>query len=64
MGPAQQPPLHDAAREIDNSERRKLRVDTTAVETDIHFPTDSGLVGDGVRVVSRLLRSSTAPGTP
>ncbi len=35
---------------------RKLRVDTTAVETNIHFPTDSGLIGDGVRVVSRLLR--------
>jgi IS5 family transposase len=39
---------------------RKLRVDTTAVETDIHFPTDSGLVGDGVRVVSRLLRRAKA----
>jgi transposase, IS5 family len=35
---------------------RKLRVDTTAVETDIHYPTDSGLLGDGVRVLSRLLR--------
>jgi IS5 family transposase len=39
---------------------RKLRVDTTAVETDIHFPTDSGLIGDGVRVVSRLLRRARA----
>ena len=35
---------------------RKLRVDTTAVETEIHYPTDSGLIGDGVRVLSRLLR--------
>jgi transposase, IS5 family len=35
---------------------RKLRVDTTAVETEIHYPTDSGLIGDGVRVISRLLR--------
>src|SRR4051794_7198880 len=35
---------------------RKLRVDTTAVETEIHYPTDSALIGDGVRVVSRLLR--------
>ncbi|MGZ3396742.1 MAG: ISNCY family transposase [Isosphaeraceae bacterium] len=39
---------------------RKLRVDTTAVETEIHFPTDSGLIGDGVRVVSRLLRRARA----
>src|SRR5512135_1315032 len=35
---------------------RKLRVDTTAVETDIHYPTDSGLLGDGVRVLARLLK--------
>lgn len=34
---------------------RKQRVETTAVESDIPFPTDSGLIGDGVRVVSRLL---------
>jgi IS5 family transposase len=39
---------------------RKLRVDTTAVETEIHYPTDSGLIGDGVRVVSRLLRRARA----
>jgi IS5 family transposase len=35
---------------------RKLRVDTTAVETNIHDPTDSALLGDGVRVLSRWLR--------
>lgn len=39
---------------------RRLRVDTTAVETNIHFPTDSGLIGDGVRAVSRLLRRARA----
>ena len=39
---------------------RKLRVDTTVVETNIHYPTDSGLIGDGVRVVSRLLRRARA----
>lgn len=38
----------------------KLRVDTTAVEMVIHFPTDSGLVGNGVRVVSRTVRRSQA----
>jgi IS5 family transposase len=35
---------------------RKLRVDTTAVETNIHSPTDSVLLGDSVRVLSRLLK--------
>jgi transposase, IS5 family len=35
---------------------RKLRIDSTCVQTPIHHPTDSGLLGDGVRVLSRLLR--------
>jgi IS5 family transposase len=48
------------ARSMKVTRGRKLRVDTTAVETDIHFPTDSGLIGDGVRVVSRLLRRAKA----
>jgi IS5 family transposase len=48
------------ARSLKLTRGRKLRVDTTAVETDIHFPTDSGLIGDGVRVVSRLLRRARA----
>ena len=36
------------ARSLEVTRDRKLRVDTTAVEADIHFPTDSGLIGDGV----------------
>lgn len=48
------------ARSLRVTRGRKLRVDTTAVETDIHYPTDSGLIGDGVRVVSRLLRHAKA----
>ena len=35
---------------------RKLRVDTTVVETHIHYPTDSSLMGDGVRVLTRLMK--------
>ncbi len=35
---------------------RKLRVDTTVVETDIHYPTDSSLLGDGVRVLTRIMK--------
>jgi len=34
---------------------RRLRVDTTVVETNIHYPTDSSLLGDGVRVLTRLM---------
>lgn len=32
---------------------RRLRVDTTVVEAPIHYPTDSGLLSDAVRVLSR-----------
>jgi IS5 family transposase len=35
---------------------RRLRVDTTVVETDIHYPTDSSLLGDGVRVLTRTMK--------
>jgi transposase, IS5 family len=48
------------ARNLRVTRGRKLRVDTTVVETDIHFPTDSGLIGDGVRVASRLFRRARA----
>jgi transposase, IS5 family len=34
----------------------KLRVDTTVVETDIHHPTDSTLLWDTVRVITRLVK--------
>jgi IS5 family transposase len=51
------------ARSLKLTRGREPRVDTTAVETDIHSPTDSGPVGDGVRVVSRpLRRAGVAPG--
>src|SRR3954452_12052997 len=60
VGPETLQKLNDRAVELARGRKvtrgRKLRVDTTAVETEIHYPTDSGLIGDGVRVVSRLLR--------
>jgi hypothetical protein len=34
---------------------RKMRVDTTVVETNIHYPTDSTLLGDGTRVLTGLI---------
>jgi transposase, IS5 family len=38
-------------------EGRKMRVDTTVVETNIHHPTDSSLLGDGVRVLTRTMKT-------
>ena len=35
---------------------RKMRVDTTVVETNIHYPTDSSLLDDGNRVLTRLMK--------
>lgn len=34
---------------------RRLRTDTTVVESNVHYPTDSSLLGDGIRVLSRSL---------
>jgi IS5 family transposase len=34
---------------------RKLRVDTTVVETDVHYPSDATLLWDTVRTVTRLV---------
>src|SRR5271166_4767668 len=39
---------------------RRMRVDTTVVETNIHDPTDSSLLGDGVRVLTRVMKKITA----
>ncbi len=46
----------ELARTLKATRGRKLRVDSMVVETNIHHPTDSALLGDGVRVISRLLR--------
>lgn len=44
-----------AAVDLGLEDGKKLRVDTTVVETDIHFPTDSSLLYDSVRVITRLM---------
>src|SRR5882757_1816271 len=43
---------------------RKMRVDTTVVETNIHYPTDSSLLGDGARVINRIMKKVTALAGP
>lgn len=39
---------------------RKLRMDGMVVETNIHYPTDSSLLADGVRVLGRTLSRAKA----
>jgi IS5 family transposase len=39
---------------------RRMRVDTTVVEANIHHPTDSTLLGDGVWVLTRIVKKITA----
>ena len=48
--------LVDLARERKVVRGWKLRVDTTVVETNVHYPTDSTLLSDGVRVLTRTLK--------
>src|ERR1039457_6425384 len=44
-----------AAVDLGLEDGERLRVDTTVVQTDIHHPTDSTLLWDVVRVVTRLI---------
>jgi IS5 family transposase len=64
LGPKVIEKLHfrivEIAQENKIAAGRKMRVDTTVVETDIHYPTDSSLLGDGVRVLTRIMKKVTA----
>jgi IS5 family transposase len=44
------------AKEKKVVEGRKMRIDTTVTETNIHYPTDSSLLVDGVRVLTRTMK--------
>jgi transposase, IS5 family len=60
IGPAALAALNDyvvaRAQGLKVTRRRKLRAASMMIETNIHHPTDSRPVGDGVRVLSRWLR--------
>jgi IS5 family transposase len=43
------------AREKGVAQGGKMRTDSTVVESNVHYPTDSTLLGDGIRVLSRNL---------
>jgi IS5 family transposase len=46
------------AKQARVTQGRKLRLDSTCVQATIHHPTDSGLLVDGVRVLTRLIRQA------
>lgn len=60
FGPEGTRQIHDRvlqkAQDLKVVAGRKLRVDTTAVETNIHYPTDSSLLADSLRVMTRCLK--------
>lgn len=35
---------------------RKLRIDTTVIESNVHYPTDSGLISDCVKIIARTVK--------
>jgi IS5 family transposase len=63
IGPKVIQQIHDRivqiARDHRVAEGRRMRVDTTVVETNIHYPTDSSLLSDGVRVLIRTMKKIT-----
>jgi transposase, IS5 family len=67
LGPEVIEQLHrqvvDVAQRAGVTRGRRFRIDTTVVETNVHYPTDSTLLQDGVRVLTRTMgRASTALG--
>jgi len=60
LGPEVITDLHqrvvDVAKRAGVTHGRRFRIDTTVVETNVHYPTDSTLLQDGVRVLTRTMR--------
>jgi transposase, IS5 family len=67
LGPEVIEQLHrqvvEVAKRAGVTHGRRFRVDTTVVETNVHYPTDSTLLQDGMRVLTRTMqRASTVLG--
>ncbi len=54
--------IHEVVVELGSrlgvTQARKLRLDGSVTETNIHYPTDSGLLDDAARVLSRLVHQA------
>ena len=64
LGPAVIEQLHrqviEVAKRAGVTHGRRFRIDTTVVATNVHYPTDSALLGDGVRALTRTLERASA----
>jgi Transposase domain (DUF772)/Transposase DDE domain len=64
LGPEAIQQLHarvvDVAKRAGVTHGRRFRIDTTVVETNVHYPTDSSLLQDGVRVLTRAMQRASA----
>jgi IS5 family transposase len=64
LGPEVIEQLHrqvvDVAKRAGVTHGRRFRIDTTVVETHVHYPTDSSLLQDGVRVLTRTMQRASA----
>ncbi len=67
LGPEVITDLHqrvvDVAKRAGVTHGRRFRIDTTVVETNVHYPTDSTLLQDGVRVLTRAMQRASAGGS-
>jgi IS5 family transposase len=69
LGPEVIEQLHrqvvEVAKRAGVTHGRRFRIDTAVVETNVHYPTDSTLLRDGVRVLTHTLqRANAALGDP
>jgi IS5 family transposase len=64
LGPEVIEELHrrvlEVAKRAGVTHGRRFRIDTTVVETNVHYPTDSSLLQDGVRVLTRTMQRASA----
>jgi IS5 family transposase len=64
LGPEVIEQLHrqvvDVAKRAGVTHGRRFRIDTTVVETNVHYPTDSTLLQDSVRVLTRTMQRASA----
>jgi IS5 family transposase len=60
LGPSLTQKIHRRVVAVARQKRvasgRKVRSDTTVVESNVHYPTDSTLLADGIRVLTRSLK--------
>jgi IS5 family transposase len=64
LGPEVIEQLHrqvvEVAKRAGVTHGRRFRIDTTVVATNVHYPTDSTLLRDGVRVLTRTMQRARA----